>query len=57
MSIEILSHDHAMGEKINNNLKFGTFIGCFGFDGMASIAVKGLIITLLTGTYVSSVAL
>ena len=47
--IEILSRDHVKGTIIKiNNLKFGTFIGNFGSDGMASMAVKGLIITLLT---------
>ena len=30
------------GEKGLNDLKFGTFIGCFQSDGAASMGVKGL---------------
>ena len=31
------------GGKDLNDLKFGTFVGCFWSDGAASMAVKGLI--------------
>ena len=40
--IEIVSRAHAEGEKSLNNFKFGTFIGCFPSDDVASMALKGL---------------
>ena len=44
--IEILSPAHAKGEKSLNDFKFGTFAGRFPSDGAASMAVKGLSVTL-----------
>ena len=41
--IEIFPRAHAKGKKRLNYLKFGTFIGRFPSDGMASMAVKVLI--------------
>ena len=41
--IEILSRVHTKEGKSLNDLKFGTFIGCFLSEGAASMAVKGLI--------------
>ena len=50
--IEILSHTHAKGWEGGtlNNFKFGTFISRFQSDGMGSMAVKGLKISLSKAT-------
>ena len=40
--IEILSRAHAEGGKGLNDFRFGTFIGSFQSDGVASMAMKGL---------------
>ena len=40
---EVLSRAHVKGGIGLNNFKFGTFIGRFQSDDMASMAVKGLI--------------
>ena len=40
--IETISRARAKGGKSLNNFKFGTFIGCFPSDHVASVAVKGL---------------
>ena len=44
--IEIISHAHAKGGGGGggslNDLKFGTFVGLLPSDGVASMAVKGL---------------
>ena len=39
---EILSHVHVKGMESLNDFKFGTSIGHFPSDGMASMAMKGL---------------
>ena len=40
--IEVISRVHAKGGKSFNDLKFGTFIGRFPSDPLASMAAKGL---------------
>ena len=44
---EVLSRAHAKGGKGLNDFKFGTFIGRFQSDCKASMAVKGLISSVM----------
>ena len=45
--IEIFSHAHAKGEKSLSGFRFGTFMECFQSDGVANVAVKGLILLMI----------
>ena len=45
--LEVLSRAHAKGGKGLNDVKFGTFIGRFQSDCKASMAVKGLISSVM----------
>ena len=44
--IEIFPRVHAKEEKILNDFRFGTLIGRYPTDGAASMALKGLNVTL-----------
>ena len=41
--VEVLSHTHGKRGKSLNDLKFGTYIGRFLSDSVASMAVNGLL--------------